>query len=103
MFTAAEGTFDGDGVVTVEIQSNGRIHQIAVQTDGTAGTLAVEAVARGRTDSETVYESDGTTPLSIDLADYKSAKLENYSLKALRFTVADFDGTAGLITVTSGD
>ena len=109
-FAASEVTFAEDGTKTIladgnpdQMDSNARMHVIAVKHDGTAGTITPTVKVRGSGVFENIYESDGTTQVVIDLADYKSLRIENYSFEDIQFVLEDFDGESCVVTVSSGD
>ena len=73
--------------------ADGRIytsHMLSIDPgDNTTGTITVTATTTGRTTAEPVYESDGTTPLVIDLANSPRS-----------FPVGGSDATTSLVSVT---
>jgi len=83
-------------------------HMISIDpADSTAGTVTVTAQTYGGVSGETVFESDGTTPLSIDLSDVNKSftrKLEGYSFESITFSSSGMDGAQDwTATVNSGD
>lgn len=83
-------------------------HSLAFEKgDSTVGTLTITATAVGKTTPEPVFESDGVTPLIIDLADANEPKTRSISNKAIKsFSVeaAGMDGATDYkMIISSGD
>ena len=81
-------------------------HSIAIEkTDSTVGTIAVTALAVGKTTVEPVYENG--VPLVIDLAKANeplTRGIKNKALEEVYFAMNGVDGTGNMtITISSGD
>jgi hypothetical protein len=101
-----DGQDDANGPIGMGGQAPN--HSIAIdQGDSTSGTITVTAIAWGKTTAEPVYESDGTTPLVINLATANEPmvrSISNKSLKSIIFTPASMNGTTDwAVTIQSGD
>lgn len=60
--------------------------QVSIGTAASAGTLTVKAKYHVDGNFETVYEADGTTPLSLDVSDLKTFQLVDKWVYSLQFT-----------------
>ena len=85
-------------------------HMLSIDPgDNTTGTITVTATTTGRTTAEPVYESDGTTPLVINLANSpRSFPIgggdSQTSLVSVTLTNATLNGTTTVTaTISSGD
>lgn len=82
-------------------------HMLSIDPgDNTTGTITVTATTTGRTTAEPVYESDGTTPLVINLANSPRSfpLVGRASLVSITLTNATLNGTTTVTaTISSGD
>ncbi len=83
-----------DGAVEVFTPSfHEPVSQVSFSTDSTAGTLAVRVKYHPKADFETLYESDGTTPVVITLASHKTFQLFDKWVYSFEFTPTDVDAS----------
>lgn len=75
--------------------------------NSTAGTITVTAKVYDGPAGETVFESDGLTPVSIDLSDANKSftrKMEGYSFESITFSASGMNGSSDWkASVSSGD
>ncbi len=91
-----------EGDQTVTLPQNAGIHQVAIDAlDGSAGTAVITILPVGMKNELPLFESDGATPVVLDMIGGDARSDIRGSLQALTASLSGFDGTAYKLSITS--
>lgn len=82
-----------DGPIEIKNTWHTADSQVSFSTSSTTGTITVEAKYHPDADFEVIFESDGVTPLIIDLTSLKTFQLLGKWVYSYRFTPSNVDAT----------
>jgi hypothetical protein len=101
-YITSEKFFAADAPVTLNLPQNAHTHQVAINAiDGAAGTAAITIRPVGMIDFIPLLESDGATPVVLDMINGDARSDIRGSLQAITATLSGFDGTKFKLSVTS--
>ena len=101
-FITSSKFYAGDAPVTISVPQNAHTHQVAIDAiDGSAGTAAITVLPVGMIDEIALMESDGSTPVVLNMLNGDARSDIRGSLQQLTATLAGFDGTQFKLSVTS--